>query len=132
MTVLDILARGALVGCALATRVPAQSVIASPIVVNAMSGSSLTIRGSTTIGANWHCASTGVESNMAVAARAAHEDRSMLPEVRGVTIHLPVAALRCQSGGMERAMRRALKADRDTAAQSIVGRFEIADDVPVA
>jgi hypothetical protein len=31
---------------------------------------------------------------------------------------------------MERAMRHALKADRDSAAQVIVGLFEIADEVP--
>ena len=29
-------------------------------------------------------------------------------------------------------MRRALRADRDTAAQSIVGRFEVPDTIPVA
>jgi hypothetical protein len=65
---------------------------------------------------------------MAVAASGS-EDPAVLPDVRGVTIEVPVSALRCQSGPMERSMRRALKADRDTAALNISGRFEIPDDV---
>jgi hypothetical protein len=54
--------------------------------------------------------------------------RPEIPEVRGVTIHVPVSALKCQNGMMERAMRQALRADRDTAAQYISGLFEIYDE----
>ena len=96
----------------------------SPMVLPALAGSTLTIRGSTTVGARWHCMAAGVESRVAVAEREGQE----MPDVRGVTVHLPVSALRCQSGPMERAMRHALKADRDTAATTISGRFEIVDE----
>jgi hypothetical protein len=44
-------------------------------------------------------------------------------------IHVPVSALKCQSGMMERAMRQALRADRDTSAQYISGLFEIYDEM---
>jgi hypothetical protein len=96
----------------------------SPIVLPALAGSTLTIRGSTTVGARWHCSAAGVESRVAIAEREGQD----VPDVRGVAVHLPVSALRCQSGPMERAMRHALKADRDTAATSISGRFEIVDE----
>lgn len=102
---------------------------ATPALVVATQGSSLTIRGSTTIGAKWHCSSAEVESRVAIAPRAGN-DSSAVPDVRGVTIQLPVAALRCQSGAMEKAMRKALKADRDSLARDIVGRFEIYDELP--
>ncbi len=104
---------------------------ATPHVLVATKGSSLTIRGSTTIGAKWHCSSTEVESRMAIVPRA-DSDSSAVADVRGVTIHLPVSALRCQSGAMERAMRKALKADRDSLARDITGRFEIFDELPPA
>ena len=97
---------------------------ASPSVLPALAGSTLTIRGSTTIGKGWHCSAAGVESRIAVAERPGHD----MPDVRGVTVQLPVTALRCQSGPMERAMRHALKADRDSAATTITGRFEIVDE----
>lgn len=98
-------------------------------VLVALPGSTLTIRGSTTIGARWHCTSNSMESRVAVAPQAAASERR-IPEVRGVTVFVAVAALRCQSGPMERAMRHALRADRDTAAQSIIGRFEVPDTIP--
>ena len=98
-------------------------------VLSALPGSVLTIRGSTTVGARWHCSSTGLVSRVAVAPRPSDEP---IPEVRGVTVFVPVSALRCQSGPMDRAMRHALRADRDTAAQSIVGRFEVPDTIPTA
>jgi hypothetical protein len=132
MTTVGDLTRMALIGCALSASVRAQTGVASPKVLGAQPGSSLTIRGSTTIGARWHCTSSGVESHVAVAERVGSNDASALPDVRGVTLQLPVSALRCQSGPMERAMRRALKADRDTAALAITGRFEIPDDLPPA
>jgi hypothetical protein len=61
-------------------------------------------------------------------AIAASDTGNEFPDVRGVTVQVPVAALRCQSGPMERAMRRALKSDVDPAAATIAGRFEIYDD----
>ena len=97
-------------------------------ILHAMPGSSLTIRGSTTIGSRWHCTTTELESRLAIVPDSAAPGR--LPDVRGVTIHVPVVTLRCQSGAMERAVRHALKADRDTAAQVIEGRFELADKSP--
>jgi hypothetical protein len=121
----------ALFGWPLAAQAPAAAP-APPAaeVLIALPGSSLTIRGSTTIGARWHCTSAGMQSRVAVAPRPPSQGVAAIPEVRGVTVFVPVSALRCQSGPMERAMRHALRADRDTAAQSIVGRFEVPDTVP--
>lgn len=98
----------------------------TPKVLSTLPGSVLTIRGSTSIGARWHCSASNVDSRLAVAPSLGSE--SPLPDVRGVTITVPVSALRCQSGPMERSMRQALKADRDSAAQHISGRFEIPDE----
>jgi hypothetical protein len=111
-----------------AVPVTAQSV-ATTDVLTALPGSTLTIRGSTTIGARWHCTSAGMQSRVALGSATA--DRPML-DVRGVTVFVAVSALRCQSGPMERAMRRALRADTDTAAQSIIGRFEVPDTLSPA
>jgi len=107
----------------------AQPAIPVAEVLTALPGSTLTIRGSTSIGARWHCRSDGMESRVAVAPRPAGSP-NVIPEVRGVTVFVPVSALRCQSGPMERAMRRALRADTDTAALHIVGRFEVPDTIP--
>lgn len=96
-------------------------------VLEALPGSTLTIRGSTTIGARWSCRATGIEARVAVAGAPLHT--SPIPDVRGVSIHVWVSALRCQSTLMERSMRHAMRADRDTAAQYIRGLFEIYDDV---
>lgn len=98
-------------------------------VITALPGSSLTIRGSTTVGARWHCRSTGIESRVAIAPREASVPGG-LPQVRGVVVLVPVSALRCQSGPMDRAMRHALRADRDTAARTVIGRFEVPDSIP--
>lgn len=108
----------------------AQVVASSSVdVVTAVAGSRLTIRGSTTIGARWHCSTSDIESRLALVARR-NGAAGALPDVRGVTLQVSVSALRCQNGAMERSMRRALRADRDSAARQILGRFEIADDVP--
>ena len=106
---------------------PSASPAASLDVLEALPGSSLTIRGSTTIGARWSCHASGVESRVAVAGVPSHP--SPIPDVRGVSIYVKVAALRCQSTLMERSMRHAMRADRDTAAQYIRGLFEIYDEV---
>lgn len=102
----------------------AQSALA---VLHALPGSSLTIRGSTTIGAAWHCSARDIEARVAVAP-ASDSTRPDIPEIRGVVIHVPVSALRCQNGPMERAMRGALKVERDTAARNITGVFEIVEE----
>ena len=94
-------------------------------VLHATAGSAVTIRGSTTIGARWHCRATDFEARVAIVGT---DVGTPIPEVRGVTVQVPVAALRCQSAPMERAMRRALKSDQDPAARDIAGRFEIFDD----
>jgi hypothetical protein len=95
--------------------------------IRSLPGSSLTIRGSTTIGASWHCASTDIVALVLVADRA--DERSMArADVRGVTIRVPVAGLRCRNGAMERAMNHALKADSDSGARVISGRFEVRDE----
>lgn len=97
------------------------------MVLHALPGSTLTIRGTTSVGAAWHCSSTTIDARVAVAPPI-DTTISMLPDVRGIALHVPVSALKCQNGPMERAMRRTIKADVDTAAQAIIGRFDIADD----
>lgn len=97
----------------------------APRVLEALPGSTLSIRGSTSIGAPWHCTATSVSARVAVVAAA---DSQALPDVRGIALHVPVSALKCQSGPMERMMRRTIRADVDTAAQYISGRFDIQDD----
>ncbi len=119
--------RAALLGFAFSASAEPQASTSAKVLL-ALPGSSLTIRGSTTRGATWHCSARDLESRAAVATLT-DDDGSELPDVRGVTVLVAVSALRCQSGAMERAMRRALKADRDTAALTISGRFEISDDV---
>jgi hypothetical protein len=103
--------------------------LATPDVLQALTGSTLTIRGSTTVGKSWSCRAANVLSRAAVGPPDHSGTRPEIPEVRGVTIHVAVSALRCQNGMMERAMRHALRADRDTAAQSIIGVFEIYDEM---
>lgn len=103
--------------------------LAAPDVLHALPGSTLTIRGSTTVGKSWSCRAENVLSRVAVAPPDRSGTRPEIPEVRGVTIHVVVSALKCQNGMMERAMRQALRADRDTAAQSISGVFEIYDEM---
>lgn len=104
----------------------------SPDVLQALDGSTLTIRGSTTIGAEWHCRAPNVLSRVAVAPADHSRERPEIPEIRGVTIRVPVAALKCQNRLMERAMRQALRSDSDTSAQSITGVFEIYDEIKPA
>jgi hypothetical protein len=106
-----------------------ESATPTPDVLEALTGSRLTIRGSTTIGKSWSCTAPNVLSRVAVAPAEHTQQTGTIPEVRGVMIHVPVSALRCQSGLMERAMRSALKADRDTAALNITGVFEIYEEV---
>ena len=99
----------------------------APAVLDALPGSTLTIRGSTSVGAPWHCVAGTVVARVAVMPAA---DSAALPDVRGIALHVPVSALKCQSGLMERQMRKTIRADVDTAAQSISGRFDIQDDAP--
>lgn len=99
----------------------------APTVLEALPGGRLTIRGSTSVGAPWHCTATTVSARVAIVQSA---DSLALPDVRGIALHVPVAALQCQSGMMERQMRRTIRADVDTAAQYISGRFDIQDESP--
>lgn len=112
-----------------ATPAAAQGIpAAAPEVLESLSGSQLTIRGSTTVGKRWSCTAPNVLSRVAVAPAEHTTQAAAIPEVRGVMIRVPVSALRCQNALMERAMRSALKADRDSAALNITGVFEIYDE----
>ena len=93
------------------------------------SAGAFTIRGGTTVGKSWSCRAPNLLSRVAVAPPDHSRTRPEIPQIRGVMIHVPVSALKCQNGMMERAMRHALRADRDTAAQHISGIFEIYDEV---
>jgi hypothetical protein len=97
----------------------------TPSVLDALPGSTLTIRGSTSVGAPWHCTAPNVTARVAAVP---HADSTTLPDVRGIALHVPVSTLKCQSGMMERQMRKTIRADVDTAAQYISGRFDIQDD----
>jgi hypothetical protein len=101
----------------------AQTAPAGTVAIDAAPGSSLTIRGSTTIGARWHCASTEIASTVTLSVEPSGDGEAPLTTVRGVTIRMPVSGLRCQSGPMERAMLHAMRADQDSASTVIVGRF---------
>lgn len=114
---------------AVAPRIAGAQDVHAPMVLHAMPASTLTIRGSTSVGASWHCVASHIDARVAVAAPL-DTIVSTLPDVRGIALHVPVSTLKCQSGPMERAMRRTIKADMDTAAQAISGRFDIADDAP--
>lgn len=113
----------------LASGVDAQESAAVEIL-HASRSSVVTIRGSTTIGARWHCTASNVDARLAIVAPAASDTN--IPEVRGVAVQVPVSALRCQSRAMERAMRNALKVEEDSSARTITGRFEIYDSIPTA
>lgn len=113
----------------LASGVDAQESAAVEILY-ASRTSALTIRGSTTIGARWHCTAANVDARLAIVAPTVSDTN--IPEVRGVAVQVPVSALRCQNGAMERAMRNALKVEQDSSARTITGRFEIYDSIPTA
>ena len=98
----------------------------TPRVLEALPGSTLTIRGSTSVGAPWHCTATSVSARVAIVENPG--SMALLPDVRGISLYVPVATLKCQSGMMERQMRKTIRADVDTAAQHISGRFDIQDD----
>lgn len=89
------------------------------LAINARGGSTLTIRGSTTIGARWHCTATDIKATAIMKDGALSIDAH---EVMWVSVDVPVWKLRCQSGPMERAMRKAMRAERDSAS-SIAGHF---------
>lgn len=114
--------RVAVLAMALALPLPAQE---APHVLEALPGSTLTIRGSTTVGAPWHCTAQNVSARVAAVP---HADSTALPDVRGIALHVPVSSLKCQSGLMERQMRKTIRADVDTAALYISGRFDVQDD----
>jgi hypothetical protein len=93
--------------------------IETPLALHAKPGSTLTIRGSTTIGANWHCRATNVVATAIMNDSTVSADAH---EVRWVSVIVPISALRCQSGPMERAMRKAMRAESDPT-QRIEGQF---------
>lgn len=102
-----------------ATAIAAQTQTTSVIpALTALPGSTLTIRGSTTIGAKWHCSTDDVISR----AEIRPVSGGAVEALRQVTVSVRVWDLRCQSGPMERAMRRAMRAEHDSTAV-ILGQF---------
>jgi hypothetical protein len=85
----------------------------------ALRASSLTIRGSTTIGAKWSCTATDIDAS---AGMQSGPVEFTAETVQSVSVSVPVSLLRCQSGAMERAMRKAMRAEWDSTS-SIVGSF---------
>src|SRR5712671_3389152 len=106
-----------LLGSSLATRGQYPGVDTRDL--HALSGSTLTIRGSTTIGAHWSCTASDVASTATLRVGT----HGFSPEgMETVSIAVPVFSLRCQSAAMERAMRKAMRADNDSTS-AIVGNF---------
>lgn len=97
----------------------AQPVHGTTVPLWALPGSTLTIRGSTTIGAHWSCVATDIN---AVAGLDPSAHALTAEAVRTVHVNVLVFALRCQSPAMDRAMRKAMRADRDSNS-AIVGTF---------
>lgn len=89
-----------------------------PATIRAAPGSTLTIRGSTTIGARWSCTARDVWAS-ALAQRSTDLGADA---VRSVTVIVPVRSLKCQSGPMDRAMLKAMRADAE-GNNAIVGSF---------
>jgi hypothetical protein len=85
----------------------------------ALPGSTLTIRGSTTLGAHWSCTATDIA---AVAGLDEGATAFTAEAVRTVSVNVLVYALRCQSAAMERAMHKAMRAESDSSS-AIVGHF---------
>ena len=104
---------------ALSQGASAQDITAAPLALRALRGSALIIRGSTTVGKGWSCISTSLASTVILREGVG----TIAPTaIQTVSIVVPVSSLRCQSGAMERAMRRAMRAD-DPANATIVGAF---------
>ncbi len=110
---------GALTLLALARGASAQDTVATPVALKALRGSALIIRGSTTVGKGWSCTSTSLASTVIL-----REGTGIVApaSIQTVSIVVPVSSLRCQSGAMERAMRKAMRSD-DPANAAIVGAF---------
>ena len=89
------------------------------VSLRALPGSSLTIRGSTSIGASWHCSAPDVRASAMLDAATT---TFSVETIRAVSVRVPVWTLKCQSGAMERAMRKALRAETDTSS-AIIGDF---------
>jgi len=89
-----------------------------PVALKALHGSALIIRGSTTVGKGWSCTSTSIAATVILREGTAIASAS----IQTVSIVVPVGSLRCQSGPMERAMRKAMRAD-EPANANIVGAF---------
>lgn len=114
----------------MAQPVPATAQVPIARVLQSLPGSSLMIRGSTSVGVPWHCGSSTAIATAEVEDLSPGDSITRLV-IRSVDIRVPVAELRCQGGRMERAMRHALKADVDSAAGVIVGRFAPRTDAPI-
>ena len=127
MNALVMLLLAAIPSAALVIPGAARNLEAQPVVLDALPGSTLTIRGSTSVGAPWHCVAYSVSARVAVMPDTSGAI-SALPDVRGIALHVPVSSMKCQSGLMEKQMRKTIRADVDTAAQHISGRFDIQDD----
>jgi len=111
------------IGAALAlvalSEASAQDSVTTPLALSALRGSALIIRGSTTVGKGWSCTSTSIASTVILRDGTG----GIAPaSIQTVSIVVPVNSLRCQSGAMERAMRKALRAD-DPANAAIVAAF---------
>lgn len=87
--------------------------------VQALPGSTLTIRGSTTIGKKWNCTATDITASATVKPG---DQTSPVGAIGAVAVSVPVLALKCQSAAMTRAMVKAMRAEHDSTSV-IIGSF---------
>jgi len=84
------------------------------------------IEGSTNL-AGWSCSASAVDATIAVDV-AFKEDPDFPRYLKTVQVRVPVSALKCGHAPMERALRRALKADDPNHAAYITATFEAVRD----
>jgi hypothetical protein len=88
------------------------------VLVASLPTSTMTIRGSTTVGAHWSCTATNVRAEAILPGAEQRASTAALV----VSVMVPVYSLRCQNAPMERAMRQALRAEGDSSS-AIRGHF---------
>jgi len=84
------------------------------------------IEGTTNL-AGWSCSATAVDATIAVEV-AFKEDPDFPRYLKTVQVRVPISALKCGHAPMERALRRALKADDPTRVEYISATFAAVRD----
>ena len=87
--------------------------------------SRLWIEGSSNL-RDWSCEATALDASVDVDDRVADSaDSDGIPGLRRVQVSVPVSALTCGRGQMDRIMYKALRADDEPSCRFIVGSFDV-------